>query len=430
MLNNLNEHYLRPIRSFNREARLFLWMIVIDGVIFTGWQLFFNYYMLANGFARDFLGLVNSMPSLSGLLFGIWMGRVSDRIGRKASIIAGLVMASVFMIAQIAFQQPVVIAAAAFLTGIFSTLFIVSQAPLMVKLSSPENRTMLFSLTFGLQTLAGAVGAVFAGQLPGLFGGLLQVAADSATAYRAVLSVSVVLGTSAIVPIWIMREPRAADDAPASRVTGSGAPSEKPPSTLTSLLVKMSLPQLLTGFGAAILIPYLNVFFKDRFAISDSLLGILFSLSSLLIGVGSILGPRLSTLMGGKIKAVVFTQFTSLFFLLTIGFSPFLWLSSVGFLVRSALMNMSAPLYSAFCMEHTPEKQQGFANSVLAFSWNVGWAVGPYISGIVQDRYGFTPLFISTSTLYFIAIALTWIFFVRMESHLEKAPAESVLQLP
>jgi predicted MFS family arabinose efflux permease len=41
----------------------------------------------------------------------------------------------------------------------------------------------------------------------------------------------------------------------------------------------------------------------------------------------------------------------------------------------------------------------------------VGWAVGPYISGVVQQRWGFTPLFISTAVLYAIAISLTWIFF-------------------
>ena len=430
MLNSLNEHFIRPIRSFNRAARLFLVMIVIDGVIFTGWQLFFNYYMLENGFTRDFLGLVTSMPSLAGLVFGIWVGRISDRIGRKPSIIIGLVMASVFMLAQITFQQPVIIAAAAFLTGIFSVLFVVSQAPLMVKLSTPENRTMLFSLTFGLQTLAGAVGAVFASQLPALFGGLLHVHADSAMAYQSVLIMCVLLGTSAVIPIWMMKEPRLeTESAPgsASTGTGSGSPREKLSSRLILLIVKMSLPQLLTGFGAAILIPYMNVFFKDRFNISDSLLGVLFSVSSLLIGVGSILGPRLSTLMGGKVKAVVATQFTSLIFLLSIGFSPFLWMSSIGFLLRSALMNMSAPLYSAFCMEHTPEHQQGFANSVLNLTWNIGWAVGPYISGLVQERYGFTPLFIATSVLYFISISLTWYFFVKMESHLEVAEGASHL---
>jgi predicted MFS family arabinose efflux permease len=41
----------------------------------------------------------------------------------------------------------------------------------------------------------------------------------------------------------------------------------------------------------------------------------------------------------------------------------------------------------------------------------VGWAVGPYISGLVQQRYGFSPLFASTAVLYAIAISLTWIFF-------------------
>jgi MFS family permease len=84
--------------------------------------------------------------------------------------------------------------------------------------------------------------------------------------------------------------------------------------------------------------------------------------------------------------------------------------------MRSALMNMSAPLYSAFCMEHTPEHRQGFVNSILGLSWNIGWAVGPYVSGVVQEKYGFTPLFITTSTLYLLAIILAWRFFVRQES--------------
>ena len=186
----------------------------------------------------------------------------------------------------------------------------------------------------------------------------------------------------------------------------------------------MLIPQVLIGFGAAILIPYMNVFFKDKFDISDSLLGLLFSLSSLLIGVGSILAPRLSTRLGGKVKAVVATQFGSLIFLLMIGFSPILWISSVAFLLRTALMNMSSPLYSAFCMEHTPEHQQGYVNSILNLSWNIGWAVGPYISGIVQERYGFSPLFITTSILYFIAITVAWNFFVRMESQSDFPVAE------
>jgi len=427
MLTNLNRHYIEPIRSFKRPARLFLIMTILDGVILSGWQLFFNFYMLQSGFTRDFLGLVNSMPSAAGLIFGIFVGRISDRIGRKASIMIGIGMAGLFMLMQITFRQPIIIAASAFLGGIFNMLFIVSQAPLMMKLSDKSNRTMLFSLNYGLQTIAGAVGALFAGQLPAVFGVMLHVEEHSATAYQAVLIASVLLGTVSLIPMWMMEEPRTTPESISPQSgTSSGTPSKKTKSTLTALTVKMLIPQVLIGFGAAILIPYMNVFFKDRFDISDSLLGLLFSLSSLFIGIGSILAPRLSTHLGGKVKAVVATQFGSLIFLLMIGFSPVLWISSVAFLLRTALMNMSSPLYSAFCMEHTPDNQQGFVNSVLNLSWNIGWAVGPYISGVVQEKYGFSPLFITTAILYFIAITVAWNFFVRMESHLEVPVTEQV----
>lgn len=415
MLESTKRHYLDPLRSFNRAARLFLIMILIDGVIYSGWQLFFNFYMLQSGYTREFLGLVNSMPSAAGLIFGIPLGRLSDRIGRRISIIIGLAMSGVCMLAQITVHEPRLIAAMAFLNGTANMLFIVSQAPLMSRLSDPENRTLLFSLSFGLQTISGAVGALFAGQLPGFFGTMLKVSANSAAAYQAVLIVSVLLGTTCIIPMWMMHEPRSepapgvadADPSvpPARRVGG------KLPAGLAKATARMTAPQVLIGFGAAILIPYINVFFKDRFSISDSTLGLLFALSSLMIGIGSLLGPRLVTRLGGKIRAVVATQSGSLVFLLLIGFAPYLWISSVAYLLRTTMMNMSSPLYSAFCMERTPEEHQGFVNSFLNLAWNVGWAVGPFLSGVVQERYGFRPLFISTAILYGLASWLIWKFF-------------------
>jgi MFS family permease len=186
-------------------------------------------------------------------------------------------------------------------------------------------------------------------------------------------------------------------------------------SGLTGLTFKLALPNFLIGFGAAILIPYMNVFFKDKFAISDSLLGLLFSLSSLSIAIGTLFGPILTTRLGGKIRTVAFTQLGSVVFMLMIGFVPSLWVAGFAFLVRAALMNMSSPLYSAFCMEQTPEHQQGMASSVLNIAWQVGWSVGPYLSGVVQERYGFSPLFIATTILYLIAVAVMWRMFHNSE---------------
>ncbi len=419
MLASIRTHYINPIRSFNRAARLFLLMMLIYGIIYSGWQLFFNFYILQNGFSRDFLGLVNSLPFAAGLIFGIPLGRLSDRIGRKAALIIGFLFYSIALLMEITFRQSTLIVISAFLSGIFNMLFIISQAPLMVKLSDEHNRTMLFSLNYGLQTIAGAVGSLFAGQLPTLFGTILRVNADSATAYQAVLVVTILLGMTALIPGWIMKEPPSSQPVPVDMTVqkdaSSGLPSKRPAPGLTALTLKMFAPQVLLGFGAAILIPYMNVFFKYTFNISDSLLGILFAVSSAMIGVGTLVGPRLATRLGGKVRAMVATQASSLVFLLLMGFAPTLWLSAIGYLMRTALMNMAAPLYTAFCMEHTPEHEQGFVNSVLNLSWNIGWAVGPFVSGVVQQNYGFAPLFVATAVLYFFAIILQWQFFDRVD---------------
>jgi MFS family permease len=418
MFQKIDQHYLQPIRGFNKAARLLLWVTIINGIIVSGWQLFFNIYILQSGFSREFLGIVNSLPALMGLIFGLPMGRFSDRIGRKSALIIGVALSSIGYLGQVIFKQPVLIIIMSAIAGTFYMLIIVSTSPLMMKLSDANNRTMLFSLNYGLQTIAGAVGSLFAGQLPALFGDLFHVEATNAIAYRAVLIVTVLIGTTALIPLWKMKEPE-------TRSTTSGAESIPTGirSGLTRLTFKLATPNFLIGFGAAILIPYMNVFFKDKFDISDSLLGLMFSLSSLSIAIGTLFGPALTTRLGGKIRTVAFTQLGSVVFMLMIGFVPSIWVAGFAVLLRSALMNMSSPLYSAFCMEQTPEHQQGTASSVLNIAWQVGWSVGPYLSGIVQERYGFSPLFIATTILYIVAVAVMW----RMFHNSERLPSRELI---
>ncbi len=109
MLHNFHTHYIQPMRTFNRDARLFLWTTVINGIILSSWQLFFNIYMLENGFTRDFLGIVNSLPSLTALLLGIPIGRISDRMGRKQAVILGILFSGFTFLGQVVFKQPALI---------------------------------------------------------------------------------------------------------------------------------------------------------------------------------------------------------------------------------------------------------------------------------------------------------------------------------
>jgi len=408
------------IFKFGQPALLFLLATIIDGTIYSAWSLFFNFFILSRGYDQTFLGMVNAAPSFAALVLGIPLGMLSDRLGRRRAMLLGLLIYSLGALGQLLAPGRSLLLLASLTAGTGNTLYYLSQAPFMMKASTPQNRAMLFSLNFGLITLAGALGSILAGSLPPMLAAVLQVAEKHVSVYQTILFGAVAIGSLSLIPIFLIREP--ADPQP------TGIQPEKQ-SILKVLLrpvvLKLFIPNILIGLGAAILIPYQNIFFDGRFGTSASALGQLFGVSALLTGIGSVIGPILERPLGGKIRTVVLTQAGSLAFLLLMGFSPYFSLAVVGFLVRAMLMNMASPLYTAFSMEQIEPHDQGAVNSLLNISWTAGWAVGPIISGVVQQRWGFTPLFVATAVLYSLAILLTWWFFVRRAPVLTTQPTQA-----
>jgi MFS family permease len=398
---------LNQFRSLNKPALLFLLAIFFDGLLFAGWNLFFNLYIIEAGHSRDFLGLVNAAPSLSALVLGVPMGLLSDRIGRKRAMLFGFALANFAIIGMILARTEWVILVLALAFGAVGQLYALSQAPFMMKASDDKTRDILFSFSFGMFPLASTLGNFIAGFLPESFTLWFHLN-STAAAYQAVLLFSVVSSFLVLVPIAFIREPK---------TVNAETKAEQPPQIsiwrvlFRPLTLKLAIPNLAIGLGAATLVPYFNVYFSEHYHMSDAALGILFSLGSLLTGIACIVGPRLVGNLGGKVRTVVLGQGISLVFLLAIGFSPWPWLAVLGFLVRGAMMNMVAPLFDAFALEQSHETEHGAVNSIRNLAWNVGWAVGPYLSGLVQQRYGFSPLFVSTAVLYATGISLTWIFF-------------------
>ena len=400
---------LPPIRFFDQfrpNARLFLLATVVSGITFSGFQLFFNIYLRARGFDLDFIGVLNAIPSGAALVVGVPMGLLSDRIGPRRAMLIGLSVATLAAWGLVASPAPAVMVLMSAVMGVANSLYSLSLAPFMMKASGERERTLLFSLNFGLTTLSGAVGNLVAGQLPAWFGAWLGVGVESAAAYQAVLVASIFGGGLSLVPVWFIREvrwpgPRREPAVGLAELRGLFRPS----------VLRMALPNIIIGFGAATLIPYLALFFKGKFPISDGELGVLYSLGAVTTGLATVVGPRVAERLGGKVRAIVVTQGLSVAFLLGVGFAPAFWAAGLAYLVRGALMNMSNPLYSAFVMERTPERERAAVNSVMQIMWEVGWTVGPYLSGVVQARAGFGPLFVSTAALYSLAIGLTWLFF-------------------
>ena len=406
------------LRDLNRETKLFLLSTLLYGFSFSAWGLFFNLYILSLGFSSDMLGLIRSATPLAALLLGLPLGLLSDRIGRRNSMLIGLCVGFIGMFFEIRLLNPFLIFMFGFMQGAGLMLYQVSQSPFMMSVSKQENQAFIFSFNFGLLTFAVTIGNLLSGQAPNLLERWFGLAQGSAASYQWVITAGILFAASSLIPIFLIPKETAQNDNKINRLPVRSLIRKF---TSTPIVGQLALINLITGFGAAILIPYLNVFLKNKFSISDNVLGIIFSLSSMLVFLGSIAAPWLVKLTRSRIIPTVTTQAASLVFLFALGFSPILWIASISLLLRTVLMQMSMPLLDNFAMLNSPPEEQAAIAGVRAIGWQTGQAAGVLISGVIQSRFGFSPLFIATGTLYTLAILLTWVFFRPKEKKMNYA---------
>ncbi|MCS7283807.1 MAG: MFS transporter [Anaerolineae bacterium] len=399
---------LRRAAGLSRNAKLFLVTVSVSALGNGIFMLLLNLFILARGNDKTFLGLLMSTTSLTALVLGLPMGIVVDRLGRKWAMVLGAALSvpGTLLLTLSPVDWPLLVAAA--LYGAGNALYIAAGPAFMAENATDDERPTLFSLQSGLSLLMGFLGSAVGGSLPALFGILLQVHPESVTAYRATLLAAEGVMALTLIPLLMIRE---------RKIRPAG--EHRPPSSLRDLplrrdVVALLVPELIIALGAALLIPYLNVFFKERFRISDSLLGMTFAVSQLLMGGATLLAPILAE-RWGKIRTVVFTQLASLPFLFTLGFVPLLPVAIGAFWMRATLMNMAGPLYTAFAMERVRENERGTVGAMIGVAYSVGQSLGPGISGVIQSQFGFSPLFVTTGLTYLTASLLLLAFFGQAE---------------
>lgn len=399
---------LRRAASLSRNAQLFLLMISISALGSGVFMLFLNLFVLARGNDEAFLGLLMSGMSLSALFLGLPMGILVDRLGRQQAMLIGatLSLLATLLLTLSPTDWPLLVAAVCYGAG--NALFMAAGPAFMAENATEDERPTLFSLQSGLSLLMAFLGSAVGGSLPALFGSLLQVHPESVTAYRATLLTAAGVTAFGFIPLLMIREKRA-----------HPAGERRPPLTLRDFplrrdVIALLVPELIIALGAGLLIPYLNIFFKQRFHISDSVLGLTFAVSQLLMGGATLLAPILAE-RWGKIRTIVFTQLASLPFLMALGFAPLLPVAIGAFWLRAMLMNMAGPLYIAFAMERVREKERGTVGAMIGIVYSVGQGIGPGVSGFVQRSFGFSPLFLTTGATYLTAALLLLALFGRAE---------------
>lgn len=392
-------------KGWSRNIRLFF----LSNMLYqfgTGlFSVLYNLYIHELGYPDAMSGTVVSMQSLATAICFIPIGLFGDRGSRKGLLVIGALCSGIVLAGRSLFESEGSLVTMAVLTGIFATVFQVLAIPFLADNVTKADRLRIFSI-YSAFVLAAQVAGSLAG---GVISDVLQdTGLSGLLSLKLVLLAGSMATIGAFLPLQAMREPKRTERQAETAVV---AAPPKPAAAGKELrfIAAFAAVELLIGIGSGLVIPYLNLYFTNRFEISLSGMSFLLALGQVMTIFSMLIGPSLAGRVG-QVKAIVIFQTLSLPFLLITGFTNMLLVASVSFLFRQALMNAANPLLSATLMNRVSARRQSLANSVMQTAFMLGWAtMGPVQSHIIASRgyyWGYAITFSITGFLYVTASLL------------------------
>ena len=405
--------WVHTIKSFNINIRNFMIANFCTQIGMGVFMVMYNIYIKELGLSESVNGSVVSLNALALVFMLVPAGIISDRLGRKKLIVTGTILTVCMLVLRSLVSTEQSILALAFCTGLVWAFVQVSGVPFLAENSTAQERMHLFSIHFSLVTVANVIGNLLGGVMADSFQFFGMPIVES---IRYALLVGCVIFLSGLPFMLKVKSPsRKARLAEKKEnvTTEQAKPNLKRNLKMVALF---SVSNLLIGIGAGLVIPYLNLYFANRFDASNSSIGLILALGSAMTAVAMLLGPILVKRVG-KVKALIIFQFASIPFLFLTAFTNSLLLAAIGFLMRQALMNAGNPITSAIAMEVVDDRYKGFANSVNQMIFNVGWALmglpAAWLVTTYGNYWGYAYTFTITGVIYLVASTYFYFIFGR-----------------
>jgi MFS family permease len=391
--------YMDRIRSFSRNSKIFLFSHCLVTVGLGIFNVIFNLYILELGYSATFLGLVISSNLVFAAVFLFPGGAISDKIGRKNTLLLSTGLMVTSSIAVSIAQDKALLLVGNSVRGLANSMIMVVIAPFMMEQSNPYERMHLFSVDAALRSFSRMIGSLIGGLLPAAF----AVAGLSVTIqYQYTLLTAGIFTLLAFFPLVLIQEKK---KAPTPSSSETHLFEEK-----RTFVGEFVFCSSLIGFGAGVIVPFFNVYFSQVLRATPAQIGFMFSLGELSMGIASLVLPFVVRKYG-KVGSIVLTQILSIPFLLLITVSDSLFPSFIGYFFRTTLMNMAAPAQQNFFMDEISEHERGKANSLSQFGSTLSRAVGSDIGGYLLSIGNFTQAFQITGSIYVVGTALFYFFF-------------------
>jgi MFS family permease len=391
------------IPHLSRNIILFLLAsALIDVGVFGIMDVLLNFFYRSIGFDLEAISVLQGAQRIGGLLFSLPAGMLIVRLGARrtlmiAAILLALALVGMTVSPDFGWQYGV----RALLGAGYGAVFI-AYIPIVATLVGREQYTTVFAYQFIAVALAVAIANSIGGSLPGALASLFPTigGAESTGAYAGSLSVAAAFVLLCLVPLALLPDAKVPAATP-TQVRG-GAP-------WGNILI-ISLPMFIFGLGAGMSLPYYNLFFRDTFAVSDAVIGNIFTLGSVAMLTITLIVPYTARRFG-QIGALALAMFatSAAFFLLSL--TPGIELTVVFYMLALGLRNTMTPLYSPLLLDRVDERHHGLISSVSTAAWSLGFLVVTFFSGGWVQQFGYPFLFQLTALTTLVTGALALVIF-------------------
>jgi predicted MFS family arabinose efflux permease len=368
-------------------------------------------YLDRLGFNKEQVGATEAAWSWGQALIALPAAVLVGRLPARRVLVIFGALAGIFGVLLPWAGGFVGIALMAFLGGLCWAVHYVVVSPFLFRNTGGQERSTVFGLVDAVHTTMAVIGSFTAGRLVVL---LTERLSSETTALAWVISVSGLLPFIGVIFYARIRE-----DAPSSVERAPLWPALR---KHRGTVLRFSTPSLLLGLGSGATIPFLALYFKDRFAFTPGDVGNLFAVAQIFMTTGFLISPIVLRRLG-FVRSMVAFEVSSIPFFLCLAYTDALPVAVGAYLLRGALMNSAGPIQRNFMMAAIPAEARTAMNGLHALLWGLGWVIGPWAGGRVLDATdnNYAALLSCTVLFYCLASCSTWLLLRPVDRRLSAA---------
>ncbi|MDA4128361.1 MAG: MFS transporter [Thaumarchaeota archaeon] len=378
-----------------RRVKFLIFSQILNNFGFGYFIIYITVYLPEININAGVVGILLGVQGVVLVLAGIPLGLLSDLRGRKWFLIFGnLLVAPTILIFAFTNDFTFFLFAAA-LGGLAEAAALSSWNAIIADQTDLTNRDAAFSLSFIVSNIFLSLGMA----LPFFFPGLQSIVGLSSQEIHRLFLLLFGLANF-IAPLLIFALLRGYKETVIHREEASRRGSIR-------ILLKFSGINSLIGLGAGLIIPLVGTWLYYKFGVPDTYNGPFLAISGMTIAFSAVGSSRLSARFG-LFKSILMTSGSSTLFMFSLAFIPNVFLAGGVYIVRTALMNMSAPLMDSFLMGIITPDRRGLASALSAIIWRIPNSLSSILGGFLIYTGHYDLPWLGASLLYVVAIALLY----------------------